>query len=213
VDEMRAFLPLAAAIVATVAVSGAAGSVGTPAGPRGNVEAASDLLDRVLPGARGQFSLRIADDACASHAPVRAGAAANTGCFVLSDAPDGRVSIVATSASELTYGIGVYLRDKCGMTIGWPRGGASSVFIPTPWPKIGSAPLVGRRNVPWSYFMNVCTHSYSLVWYSWADWEQFIGELASRTLCLRLSTHLLLTCPPFPQQTGWRWPASTTSSR
>jgi hypothetical protein len=72
---------------------------------------------------------------------------------------------------------------------------------------------VGRRNVPWSYFMNVCTHSYSLVWYSWADWEQFIGEPASRTLCLRLSTHLLLTCPPFPQQTGWRWPASTTSSR
>ena len=31
-----------------------------------------------------------------------------------------------------------------------------------------------HRNTPWSYIMNVCTHSYSLVWYSWPEWEAFI---------------------------------------
>ncbi len=26
------------------------------------------------------------------------------------------------------------------------------------------------RGVPWQYIMNVCTHSYTLVWHSWEDW-------------------------------------------
>ena len=33
-----------------------------------------------------------------------------------------------------------------------------------------------RRNTPWSYIMNVCTHSYSLVWYGWAEWEAFFAD-------------------------------------
>lgn len=32
--------------------------------------------------------------------------------------------------------------------------------------------------MPWSYFMNVCTHSYSLVWYNWAQWEALIDWMA-----------------------------------
>ena len=34
------------------------------------------------------------------------------------------------------------------------------------------------RAVPYSYYMNVCTHSYSLVWYTWSDWEQLIDWMA-----------------------------------
>ena len=63
------------------------------------------------------------------------------------------------------------------MTMGWPRGGGSFVSVPATWPKLGQ-PLTRRRNTPFSYFMNVCTHSYSLVWYSWADWERFIDWMA-----------------------------------
>lgn len=37
-----------------------------------------------------------------------------------------------------------------------------------------------RRNTPWSYIMNVCTHSYSLVWYGWSDWEEFIDWMSLR---------------------------------
>ena len=63
------------------------------------------------------------------------------------------------------------MREYCNMTIGWVRGGGSNTFVPKQWPKIGATPVSGRRNTPWSYMMNVCTHSYSLVWYSWQDWE------------------------------------------
>lgn len=64
------------------------------------------------------------------------------------------------------------------MTIGWPRGGGSRVFVPSLWPSIGSTPLKVKRNTPWSYIMNVCTHSYSLVWYDWQEWQQFIDWMA-----------------------------------
>ena len=63
------------------------------------------------------------------------------------------------------------------MVIGWPRGGGSNLFIPKIWPKVGK-PVSIRRNTPWSYIMNVCTHSYSLVWYSWEDWQNFIDWMA-----------------------------------
>lgn len=42
-------------------------------------------------------------------------------------------------------------------------GGGSNLFIPDTWPKVGKAISI-KRNTPWSYMMNVCTHSYSLVW-------------------------------------------------
>ena len=36
----------------------------------------------------------------------------------------------------------------------------------------------GKRHVPYSYFMNVCTNSYSLVWYDWNRWEEYIDWLS-----------------------------------
>lgn len=43
------------------------------------------------------------------------------------------------------------------------------------WP---DASFAQRRIVPWSYAMNVCTHSYSLVWYGWEEWSAFIDWMA-----------------------------------
>ena len=64
------------------------------------------------------------------------------------------------------------------MTFGWPRGGGSNVFTPSPWPSVGPVPLTRGRLTPMSYIMNVCTHSYSLVWYDWAAGEVFIDWMA-----------------------------------
>mmetsp|Transcript_126804 Transcript_126804/g.370703 ORF Transcript_126804/g.370703 Transcript_126804/m.370703 type:complete len:809 (+) Transcript_126804:82-2508(+) len=130
--------------------------------------AVGDLLDRVLPGARQHFALRLAS-ACP-------GLGGRTPCYHLADEGD-HLAIVATGASELAAAVGFYLRDYCNMTIGWPRGGGSNVFLPRVWPKIGTA-VTRSRSVPWSYMMNVCTHSYSLVWYDWEDWQRFIDWMA-----------------------------------
>jgi hypothetical protein len=132
----------------------------------GTVAAVEDLLDRQLPGSRAHFDLALTAKCPGSEGP----------CYSLAD-HDGVVKVTATGASELASGVGHYLRDYCNMSIGWERGGGSNLFIPTQWPKIGQ-PVMRRRNTPWSYMMNVCTHSYSLVWYSWTDWQDFLDWMA-----------------------------------
>ena len=87
-----------------------------------------------------------------------------------------RILVMASSISELSYGIGYYLRYHCNVTLGWDRIGGSvrNVTLPAAqWPVLPE-PLQKRRTVPWSYLMNVCTHSYSLVWYDWNQWEAFL---------------------------------------
>jgi hypothetical protein len=136
---------------------------------QGTVQAAYDLLERMIPGSSSHFALVIA--------PTPPGCPAGRSCFLLAD-NDAQVSVVGTSAAELTAGIGHYFREFCNFTIGWPRGGGSNVFAPAAWPSIGATPVVVARVVPLSYVMNVCTHSYSLVWYDWPAWEKFIDWMA-----------------------------------
>lgn len=145
--------------------------------PLGNASAVGDLLDRVLPGSRSHFVLTMAATCGATQPP----------CFSLADGDEGKVHVTASSASELSAGVGAYLMDYCQLTFGWPRGGGSHVFTPSPWPRVGSTPITRRRSAQWSYLMNVCTHSYSLVWYSWAEWEQFIDWQALLGINLNLA--------------------------
>jgi len=147
----------------------------TPVPPQGNASAVYDLLERVLPGSSAHFELTLAPAAQAS--------------FTLSDGAGGKVTVVGTTASELSAGAGYYLQQLCGMTVGWPRGGGSHLFTPKAWPKIGSSPVSQKRNTPWSYIMNVCTHSYSLVWYGWAEVRLLVPALVPPLVLL-----LVLTC-------------------
>jgi hypothetical protein len=134
-----------------------------PTLPQGTVQSAYELLERVLPGSSPHFSLSF-------------GACGSAHCFSMSDA-GGKVAITGTSASQLTAAIGIYFREYCNMTVGWPRGGGSNVFTPTAWPTIG-APVTVARTVPYNYIMNVCTHSYSLWTYTWPEWSAFIDWMA-----------------------------------
>ena len=136
----------------------------------GSVQAVYALLERLLPNASSHFSFSLTPT-CPGLAPGP--------CFTLADAPAGAVSIAGTSNAELTAGLGLYLREHCNLTIGWPRGGGSSVAQPRPWPAIG-APLSVRRSAPLSWFGQVCTHSYTIVWYSWVEWEAFLDWMALR---------------------------------
>ena len=134
---------------------------------RGTTDAVYALLERTLKGSSPSFELTID--------PALPCTGATGLCFVMTDSsrPNGGISIAATSASELTAALGIYFREYCNFTIGWPRGGGNHVFHPPAgWPKVGS--VSRSRIVPWSYIMNVCTHSYSLVWYTMQDWTRYV---------------------------------------
>eukprot|EP01079_Euglenida_sp_SAG-EU17-18_P004825 gene4825-4982_t len=93
---------------------------------QGNAAAVKALVERKLPGSSGHFDLLVDPDACGQDT-----------CFVLADLPDGRVRCTGTSASELSAGVGHYLRGSCNMTMGWAGGGGSNFLTPAAWPKIG----------------------------------------------------------------------------
>ena len=133
--------------------------------PVGNVSAVYDLVDRILTGQRSNFTFTIITGTCGDLAPP---------CFSV-NATGGHVSIYGSGTNEISAGLGHYLREHCSMVIGWPRGGGSHIVVPDLWP---DAVFSLRRAVYWSYAMNVCTHSYSLVWYSWEDWSAFIDWMA-----------------------------------
>ena len=159
-------LQLAAVLAAACTTTATEPTVATfPKHLVGSVDAAAALLERVLPGSASHFDLAIE--------PRCPGIPAGKACFTLADGAGGKTQITGTSASELTGGIGIYLREYCNMTIGWPRGGGSRVFTPSPWPRVG-APVSRARSVPYSHVTQVCTHSYTLVWHDWDAWQKFI---------------------------------------
>lgn len=137
----------------------------------GNVSAVKALLERVLPGSSAHFELSIS--------PTCPEVPAGKACFTLADSSDGmHIVLTGTSASELTAGLGVYFREFCHMTLGWVRGGGSRLFTPPDgWPRVGS-PLSRARSVPYSHITQVCTHSYTLAWHNWQEWEKFIDWMA-----------------------------------
>ena len=149
----------------------------------GNVSAVYALVDRVVgPGSSTHFTFELT-----TNSTTCPGIEPGINCFTLADHVDydddddthTKMRITGTTASEVTAGLGYYLREYCNMTIGWNRGGGTYVRIPNKWPRIGSSTIISKsRSVPWSHVTQVCTHSYTLVWHDWAEWEQFIDWMA-----------------------------------
>jgi hypothetical protein len=91
---------------------------------RGNADAVSALVARVLGHDHAaRFDLALIDDCPAPHNGTK------SLCFVLSDG-DGsgdaqKIKVRGTSASEVAYGVGFYLRNYLGMNFSWERAGGS----------------------------------------------------------------------------------------
>jgi len=143
-----------------------------------NVQPALDVVTRQF-GTAAAASLKLTIDPklnCGDDA-------ATALCFALSQPSATSIAIVATSMSELTYGIGYYARFSCGFTVGWAHGGGSFTGDGvSAWPCAGGAtalkPTTVARSVLHTFEDNVCTHSYSYVWYDETDWIRHIDWMA-----------------------------------
>lgn len=191
----------------------------------GSVDAAYDLMDRILGVPEAKESIRlvlshpqVGDDSNdlerkrqrrwfrLEQVPVeshraRSGRMSRMGNVTSSLSSDIQIVITGTTMSELTAGLGFYFKEYCNFTLEWSTGGrAGGAHIELPpmdqWPVPLSPAAAGNdrlvvvhrdRNVPWSYLMNVCTHSYSLVWYDWPAWESLIDNLALRGINMILA--------------------------
>lgn len=117
-------------------------------------------------------------------------------CFELSQ--KGSATLVrGTSAIDMAYGVGFYLREYCNMSFAWSRSGGNHVVLPPHWPSLESQPVVRWRLRDISYGFNVCTESYSQPWYTFDDpvaeggfgdnWENFLDWSALSGINLALA--------------------------
>ncbi|XP_044490579.1 alpha-N-acetylglucosaminidase isoform X2 [Mangifera indica] len=116
-------------------------------------------------------------------------------CFLIdnyerSGQNDPEIMIRGTAGVEITSGLHWYIKYWCGAHVSWDKtGGIQIASVPSP----GSLPLVKdagvriQRPVPWNYYQNVVTSSYSYVWWDWEKWEKEIDWMALQGINLPLA--------------------------
>ncbi|OMP10060.1 Alpha-N-acetylglucosaminidase [Corchorus olitorius] len=147
--------------------------------------AAKAVLERLLPTHSHSFLFKIVTkEVCGGQ-----------GCFLIQNcnrsSQDGpEILIKGTTAVEIASGLHWYLKYFCGAHVSWDKtGGVQIASIPKP----GSLPLVKnggmliQRPVPWNYYQNVVTSSYSYVWWDWERWEKEIDWMALQGINLPLA--------------------------
>ncbi|WOL12149.1 hypothetical protein Cni_G20914 [Canna indica] len=154
--------------------------------PAVQVAAARGLLHRVLPSHVSSFEFNIVPkEKCGGQA-----------CFIIGNHPSldrkgfPEILIQGTSGVELSAGLHWYLKYSCLAHVSWEKSGGlqvSSVPKQGFLPDVPSSGVVVRRPVPWSYYQNAVTSSYSFAWWSWERWEEEIDWMALQGVNLPLA--------------------------
>ncbi|KAL5827350.1 hypothetical protein ACOSQ3_019193 [Xanthoceras sorbifolium] len=147
--------------------------------------AARAVLQRLLPAHVNSFEFNVVSkDVCGGHS-----------CFLIENHKqpgknEPEIIIKGSTAVEVASGLHWYIKYWCGAHISWDKtGGIQIASVPNP----GSLPLVKdedvmiHRPVPWNYYQNVVTASYSYVWWDWERWEKEIDWMALQGINLPLA--------------------------
>ncbi|GKU88794.1 hypothetical protein SLEP1_g3015 [Rubroshorea leprosula] len=95
-------------------------------------------------------------------------------------------SIAGVIAVEVLAGL--YL---CGSHISWEKTGGAQLFsIPKLafLPHVQNAGILIRRPIPWNYYQNAVTSSYSFAWWDWKRWRKEIDWMALQGINLPLAS-------------------------
>ncbi|KAI8024740.1 Alpha-N-acetylglucosaminidase [Camellia lanceoleosa] len=147
--------------------------------------AAKAVLHRLLPTHVSSFQFKIVSKGiCGGHYCFRITNYKN------SSRNEPKIMIEGITAVEIASGLHWYLKYWCGAHVSWDKtGGIQIASVPKP----GSLPLVSdegviiQRPVPWNYYQNVVTSSYSYVWWDWERWEKEIDWMALQGVNLPLA--------------------------
>uniref|UniRef100_I1PBF0 Alpha-N-acetylglucosaminidase n=1 Tax=Oryza glaberrima TaxID=4538 RepID=I1PBF0_ORYGL len=156
------------------------------ASPEEQEAAAAGVLRRLLPSHARSFRFQIVS---------KGGVCGGSSCFRISNADGSRrngaeILIQGTTAVELASGLHWYLKYWCGAHISWDKtGGAQLASVPLPGslPQVKGTGVKIERPVPWNYYQNVVTSSYSFVWWDWKRWEKEIDWMALQGINLPLA--------------------------
>ncbi|KAI5084126.1 hypothetical protein GOP47_0000295 [Adiantum capillus-veneris] len=150
------------------------------------IAAAKSVLYRILPNHNSSFDFHIiSQEECGGKA-----------CFIITNARSERVvtsqeiRISGTSGVEILAGLHWYLKYWGGGHVSWRKTGGmqlTSIAKPGELPRVSGSGVKVQRVVPWSYYQNVVTVSYSSVWWDWKRWQEEIDWMALQGINLPLA--------------------------
>ncbi|XP_028170318.1 alpha-N-acetylglucosaminidase [Ostrinia furnacalis] len=102
---------------------------------------------------------------------------------------EGQLCIRASSGTAAMWGFNHYLKKYCNSQIAWQ---VQRVSIPSPLPEVNETIVASDR---FRYYQNVCTVSYSFVWWDMRDWRRHVEWMAFNGINLALA--------PIAQEAAW----------
>jgi alpha-N-acetylglucosaminidase len=138
--------------------------------------AAAKLAERLLGKAANSFTFAVIEscpDKIARCAKVENGPTSGT------------IKISGSTAVEMAFALGTYLKKECLMSFSWAKTGGHQLIAPSTWPSLAK-PMVLNKRVPYTYYENVVTVSYSQWNWDWDRWAREIDWMALTgvNLCL-----------------------------
>ncbi|XP_034836377.1 alpha-N-acetylglucosaminidase [Maniola hyperantus] len=102
---------------------------------------------------------------------------------------DGTLQIRASTGVAAVWGFNYYLKKYCKSQIAWQ---VQRVAIPDPLPEVDETVIANDR---FRYYQNVCTASYSFVWWKERKWVEHVEWMALNGINLALA--------PVAQEAAW----------
>ncbi|KAG5234115.1 alpha-N-acetylglucosaminidase [Salix suchowensis] len=137
--------------------------------PHVQVAATRGVLQRLLPSHTSSFEFRIVSkEQCGGES-----------CFIIKNHPSftrrgaPQILISGVTGVEVLAGLHWYLKYWCGSHISWDKTGDDGILV--------------QRPVPWNYYSNAVTSSYSFAWWDWKRWEKEIDWMALQGINLPLA--------------------------
>ncbi|CAL1367819.1 unnamed protein product [Linum trigynum] len=154
--------------------------------PSVQVAAARGVLRRLLPSHSSSFDFRIVSkEQCGGES-----------CFIISNHPNsagpGTPEILISGATgvEMVAGLHWYLKYWCGAHLSWAKTGGDQLnSVPQPGylPRVQDDGVLVQRPVPWNYYQNAVSSSYTFAWWDWKRWEKEIDWMALQGINLPLA--------------------------
>ncbi|KAF2442999.1 glycoside hydrolase family 89 protein [Karstenula rhodostoma CBS 690.94] len=138
-----------------------------------------DLVERRLPGRSHDFAFELNETVHVNRTTPQ------NDHYTVSTASNGSIAISASSVSALATGLRRYFVDIAHVDLYWFIGSRLDQLPPT-LPRPNST-ITGASIVPWRYFFNTVTFSYTTPFWSWSDWELELDWLALHGVNLPLA--------------------------
>ncbi|KAI8628560.1 glycoside hydrolase family 89 protein [Xylariaceae sp. FL1651] len=105
--------------------------------------------------------------------------------YVVSSMSNGKILVQGNTVSALLAGLHAYLSSKAHIDIWWFIGSQLDK-APQQLPAL-SSPLIGSSIVPYRYYLNTVTTSYTSAFWGWDEWEEHLDWMALRGVNIALA--------------------------